>query len=87
MKKSVKTILIAALLLIGIVSVTFIATATDYPFDNLFEKGFAGYEIPKKDSDETVSIAVYSNDSHICVSKKLYEELLEYKAMYENLCK
>ena len=48
MKKSVKTILIAALLLIGIVSVTFIATATDYPFDNLFEKGFAGYT-----SDET----------------------------------
>ena len=55
--------------------------------DTFSEKGFAGYEIPKKNSDETVTMAVYSNDSHICVSKRLYEELLEYKAMYENLCK
>ena len=51
------------------------------------EKGFAGYEIPKKDSDETVSMAVFSNDTHVCISKKLYEELREYKEMYEGLCK
>jgi len=48
MKKSVKTILIAALLLIAVVSAALITTATDYPFENLFEKGFAGYT-----SDET----------------------------------
>ena len=51
------------------------------------EKGFAGYEIPKKNSDETVSMAVFSNDTHVCISKKLYEELREYKEMYEGLCK
>jgi hypothetical protein len=55
--------------------------------DGFSEKGFAGYEIPKKNSDETVTIAAFSNDTHVCVSKKLYEELLEYKAMYEDLCK
>lgn len=51
------------------------------------EKGFAGYEIPKRDSAETVTMAVFSNDTHVCVSKKLFEELKEYKAMYEGLCK
>ena len=51
------------------------------------EKGFAGYEIPKRDSDETVTMAVFSNDTHVCVSKKLFEELKEYKAMYEGLTK
>lgn len=55
--------------------------------DGFSKNGFAGYEIPKKDSDETVTIAAFSNDTHVCVSKKLYEELLEYKEMYENLCK
>lgn len=48
MKKSVKTILVAALLLVAVVSVALITTATDYPFVNLFEEGFAGYT-----SDET----------------------------------
>ena len=51
------------------------------------EKGFAGYEIPKKNSEETVTMAVFSNDTHVCVSKKLFEELKEYKAMYEGLSK
>lgn len=51
------------------------------------ENGFAGYEIPKKDSNETVTMAVFSNDTHVCVSKKLFEELKEYKAMYEGLTK
>lgn len=51
------------------------------------EKGFAGYEIPKRDSDETVTMAVFSNDTHVCVSKKLFEELKEYKAMYDGLSK
>lgn len=51
------------------------------------ENGFAGYEIPKKDSEETVTMAVFSNDTHVCVSKKLFEELKEYKAIYEGLNK
>ena len=51
------------------------------------EKGFAGYEIPKRNSDETVTMAVFSNDTHVCVSKKLFEELKEYKAKYEDLCR
>lgn len=51
------------------------------------ENGFAGYEIPKKDSNETVTMAVFSNDTHVCVSKKLFEELKEHKAMYEGLTK
>lgn len=51
------------------------------------ENGFAGYEIPKKNSEETVTMAVFKNDTHVCISKKLYEELLEYKDMYEGLKK
>ncbi len=55
--------------------------------EGFVEKGFAGYKIPKKDSDETVTMAVFSNDTHVCVSKKLFEELKEYKTMYEGLNK
>lgn len=51
------------------------------------EKGFAGYEIPKKNSEEFVTMAVFSSDTHVCVDKKLFEELKEYKAMYEGLNK
>lgn len=51
------------------------------------ENGFAGYEIPKKNSEESATIAVFKNDTHVCVSKKLFEELKEYKAMYDDLCK
>lgn len=55
--------------------------------DGFSKNGFAGYEFEKKNSDGTITIAAYSSNTHVCVSKKLYEELLEYKAMYENLCK
>ena len=53
--------------------------------DGFSENGFAGYEIPKKNSEETVTMAVFKNDTHVCVSKKLFEELKEYKAMHEGL--
>lgn len=53
--------------------------------DGFSENGFAGYEIPKKNSEETVTMAVFKNDTYVCVSKKLFEELKEYKAMYEGL--
>ena len=51
------------------------------------ENGFAGYEIPKKNSNEPVTMAVFSNNTHVCVSKKLFDELKEYKAMYDGLSK
>lgn len=51
------------------------------------EKGFAGYEIPKKNSDEVVTLCVFHNNKHVCITKELYGELLEYKAMYEGLNK
>lgn len=53
--------------------------------DGFSENGFAGYEIPKKNSEDTVMMAVFSNDTHVCISKKLFEELKEYKSMYEGL--
>ena len=49
MKKSVKVILVSALLLIGIISFQLIAGAQDYPFENLFERGFAGYTSDEKE--------------------------------------
>lgn len=51
------------------------------------ENGFAGYEIPKKDSEEYATLCVFTSDTHICLKKELYKELLEYKAMYEDLCR
>ena len=51
------------------------------------ENGFAGYEYPQKNSDKLTTLCAFTNDSHVCVSKKVYEELLEYKHMYEDLCK
>lgn len=50
------------------------------------EKGFAGYSYKTKEDSE-VTIAAFSSDTHVCVSKKLFEELKEYKAMYEGLNK
>lgn len=55
--------------------------------DGFLDKGFAGYEIPKKDSDEIVTMCVFNNDTHVCITKELFEELKEYKAMYEGLSK
>lgn len=50
------------------------------------ESEFAGYEYPQKNSDKLTTLCAFSNDSHLCISKKVYEELLEYKHMYEDLC-
>lgn len=64
MKKSVKVILVSVLLLIGIISFQLIASAEDYPFDNLFGKGFAGYT-----SDEgEVLTTDYISSKHIEVT-------------------
>ena len=51
------------------------------------DKGFAGYQFPKKDSDDVVTMCVFNNDTHVCITKELFEELKEYKAMYEGLSK
>lgn len=55
--------------------------------ENFKKDGFAGYGIPKKNSDKSVSMVVFKNDEYVCVNKKRFEELKEYKAMYESLCK
>ena len=49
--------------------------------NNFPKTGFAGYVV-----DKTVMMAVF-NDTHVCISKKLFEELEEYKVMYEDLTK
>ena len=53
--------------------------------DKFKETGFAGYEIPKKNSEDYVTMAVFKSDTYVCVEKKLYEELLEYKRKYDDL--
>ena len=65
MKKSVKVILVSALLLIGIISASVFATATELPFDNLFEQGFQGYT-----SDEgEIPTTEYVSSKHIAVAE------------------
>ena len=54
--------------------------------DGYSENGFGGYTYDKKNGEGSVTIAAY-DDNHVVVSKKLFEELKEYKAMYEDLCK
>lgn len=49
------------------------------------ENGFSGYVYGKKDGGNLTICAF--DDSHVCVTKKIYDELREYKAMYEALCK
>lgn len=49
------------------------------------DKGFAGYEIPKKNSDEFATIATFKSTTHVCIAKELYEELMDYKKKYEEL--
>lgn len=44
------------------------------------EKGFAGYEFPKKDSKDFATLCVFKSDKFVCVSKELYDELIEYRA-------
>lgn len=56
--------------------------------DSFKNTGFSGYEIPKvNNTEETAVICAYDTSKHICISKNLYEELLEYKEMYKDLCK
>lgn len=51
------------------------------------DSGFAGYEIPKEGSGEFATMAAFKNTTHVCIEKELYDELLEYKRKYEDLCK
>lgn len=69
---------------------------TDNAIDAVFEHlinlegfkndGFAGYQISKKNSEDTATICVFANDKVTFIKKENYEELLEYKAKYEALC-
>lgn len=55
---------------------------------NKFEEdGFFGYEVPRMDGKKEVVFCVYDTDEHITISKKLYQQLLEYKYMYDALDK
>lgn len=49
------------------------------------DKGFSGYEIAKKNSDEFATIAVFKSTTHVCITKELYKELLSYKKRYYEL--
>lgn len=55
--------------------------------DKFKETGFAGYEIPKKNSKDYVTLAVFKSDTHVCLTRELYDELLKYKSMYDDLSK
>lgn len=55
---------------------------------NKFEEdGFFGYEVPRMDGKKEVVFCAYDTDEHITISKKLYQQLLEYKYMYDALDK
>ncbi|RFZ76404.1 hypothetical protein DS742_23715 [Lacrimispora amygdalina] len=54
--------------------------------DGFRENGFAGYEYDKKDGG-MVTICGFDNNKHVAVSKALYDELVEIKQKYDNLCK
>lgn len=53
--------------------------------DKFKETGFAGYEIPKKNSEDYVTLAVFKSDTHVCITKEVYEELKNYMKMYDEL--
>ena len=50
------------------------------------KKGFSGYVYDKNDKSGTLTIAAY-DERYITISTQLYEELKEFKKMYEDLCK
>ena len=70
---------------------------TDNAIDVVFEhiaslegfdkEGFAGYEFPKKDSDDTAILCAFKTDKITYITKEKYNELLEYKEKYEALCR
>lgn len=49
------------------------------------EKGFAGYEYSKKNSDDYATLCVFRSEDCVCMTKERYNELLEYEAMYKGL--
>lgn len=51
--------------------------------DGFRKNGFAGYDIPKKDSDNYVTLAVYSSNTHVCIAKEVYDEFLKYREMFD----
>jgi hypothetical protein len=51
------------------------------------EKGWAGYEYPERNSANVATLCVIKSDKVVCISKEDYNKFLEYKTMYENLCK
>lgn len=55
--------------------------------DGFSDKGFSGYEFQKKDSDDVVTMCVFDNNTHVCITKELFEMLKDYKKMYEKLSK
>ena len=54
--------------------------------EKFIKNGFHGYTYSKIKGGEC-TICAFDNDKHVCVSKEIYEELKEYKSMYEDLCK
>lgn len=54
--------------------------------DEFRKDGFFGYEYDNKDKTNTLTLCAFDN-RHLVVSKKIYDELLEYKRKYEDLCK
>lgn len=58
-----------------------------FMFSNNFrDKGFSGYEYDKKDGGR-VTICGFDNDKYVTVSKALYDELVETKHKYDDLCR
>lgn len=49
------------------------------------EKGFSGYAIQNKEKTQETIFCTYKTDEHITISRELYNELVEYKNMYEGL--
>lgn len=49
------------------------------------EKGFAGYEIPKKNSDSKVTMCVFNNDKYVLMPKgEVEDESRKYRNNNEN---
>lgn len=53
--------------------------------DKFKETGFVGYKIPKKNSEDYVTLAAFKSDTHVCLTKEVYEELKNYMKMYDEL--
>lgn len=55
--------------------------------DGFKGEGFAGYELPVVYDENTAILCAFRSDKVTYITREKYDELLEYKAMYENLCK